>query len=340
VNVPTTTWSEWLARVDEEVVEPDLRIVDTHLHLWPSDRPYPTGVMDRLVPYGADELSADVTGGGHKIVRTVFVECGSAYRQSGPPHLAPVGETEYVAGVARTHPDTRLGAIVPTADLRLDELDEVLDAHEEAGEGLFRGIRHAIARAADPQGVRGFDSPNNLAADPAFRRGVARLGERGLLYESWQFHYQASEFLELARAVPETTMVLEHLCTPMGVKDWSDPRDPVFVEWKRGIQEIASCPNVVAKLGGTVLPHMGLGWDTEDRPRTSDEYLAGQRLYYEHMLESFGPERCMFESNFSVDQLALNYRTLWNAYKKLTQGFSASERAEMFEGTATRVYRL
>jgi Amidohydrolase len=116
--------------------------------------------------------------------------------------------------------------------------------------------------------------------------------------------------------------------------------DPVLVEWKRGIEQIASCPNVVAKLGGTVLPHLGLGWDTADRPRTSDEYLEGQRLYYEHMLESFGPDRCMFESNFSVDQFALNYRTLWNAYKKLTRDFSPSERADLFEGTATRVYRL
>lgn len=339
MSAPAAKWSEWLALVDEDVVDPDLPIVDTHVHLWPSGGPYPAGVDERLLPYGPEELSADVLG-GHNIVRTVFVECGTAHRQSGPPHLAPVGETEFVAEAARTHPDARIGAIVPTADLRLDELDEVLDAHEEAGQGLFRGIRHSIARAADPQGVYGFDAPSNLAADPAFRRGVSRLGARRLVYESWQFHYQASEFRDLARAVPETTMVLEHLCTPLGVADWSDRRDPVFVEWKRGIEQIASCPNVVAKLGGTVLPQLGLGWEHGDRPRTSDEYLEGQRIYYEHMLQSFGPGRCMFESNFSVDQYAVNYRTLWNAYKKLTRGFSPSERAEMFEGTATRVYQL
>ena len=340
MNAPSTKWSDWLALVDEEVVDPDLRIVDAHLHLWPSEGPKPAGVDDRLLPYGPDELSADVLD-GHNIVRTVFVECGAAYRQSGPPHLAPVGETEFVAEAARTHPDTRIGAIVPTTDLRLAELDEVLDAHEEAGEGLFRGIRHSIARAADHEGVdASWGAPAGMSTDPAFRRGVARLGARGLLYESWQYHYQALEFRDLARAVPETTMVLEHLCTPIGVADWSDPHDPVFVEWKRGIEQIASCPNVVAKLGGTVLPQLGLGWERLERPRTSDEYLEGQRLYYEHMLESFGPERCMFESNFSVDQYAVNYRTLWNAYKKLTQDFSPSERAEMFERTATRVYQL
>ena len=182
--------------------------------------------------------------------------------------------------------------------------------------------------------------PENLYLDSSFRRGVARLGERGFTYDSWHYHHQNGEFLELARATPGTTMVLDHFGTPVGVGPYASQREEIFAQWKKDIAEIAKCPNVVAKIGGLAMPDNGFGWHTADRPATSDEFIAQQSRYYLHAIECFSPARCMLESNFPVDRLSLSYGVLWNAYKKMTVHFSASERADLFYGTAARTYNV
>lgn len=321
----------WLDQVVEDVVEPDLAIVDPHHHLWPAGG---------ALPYGLAELHAD-TGDGHRVEQTVFVECHAAYRTDGDPELAPVGETEFVAGEALRDPAHLIAAIVAHADLRSPRLDEVLDAHEAAGQGLFRGIRDALSSALHPETLMiPGRAPAGLAADPVFRAGVRRLGERDLTYDTWHYHHQNRELLELARAVPGTTMVLDHFGTPLGVGPYAGRRDEIFEQWRDDITELARCENVVAKLGGLAMPDNGFGWNAADRPPTSDEFMAAQAPYYLHTIEAFGPERCMFESNFPVDRFSLSYRTVWNAFKKMTAGFSADERDAMFRGTARRVYRL
>ena len=330
-TAPTPGSQAWLDLVVEDVVDPDLRIVDPHHHLWPAGG---------ALPYGLDDLHRD-TGDGHLIERTVFVECHAAYRTSGDPELAPVGETEFVAGEAQRDPSHLIGAIVANADLRSSRLDEVLDAHEQAGRGLFRGIRHALSSPLYPETLRiPGRAPAGLAHDPAFRAGVRRLGERGLTYDTWHYHHQHREFLDLARAVPDTTMVLDHFGTPLGVGPFAGRHDEIFEQWRGDIADIARCPNVVAKLGGLAMPDNGFGWDAAARPPTSDEFIAVQSRYYLHTIECFGPDRCMFESNFPVDRFSLSYRTVWNAFKKLTVGFGAAERDAMFAGTARRIYRL
>ncbi len=328
MRTPAPGTDEWRALVDEPVVDPEQRIVDPHHHLWPA------GPM----PYDLHDLLADVHA-GHKVERTVFMECRAAYRTDGPPELASVGETEWVAEQSRRSGGLIAG-IVGHTDLRRANLDEILDAHVEAGAGLFRGIRDALSRAdpADGLMIRG-GAPAGLFEDPAFRAGVARLGARGLTYDSWNYHYQNREFLALARAVPDTVMVLDHFGTPIGVGRYAEQRDTIFDEWKRDIADIARCENVVAKLGGMAMPDNGYGWHTAARPPTSDEFVAAQGRYYLHMIECFGAERCMFESNFPVDRLSLSYRVLWNGLKKIAAGASAREREALFAGTATRVYR-
>jgi len=330
-STPTPGSQAWLDLVVEDVVEPDLAIVDPHHHLWPDG-----GAM----PYGLADLHAD-TGDGHLIEQTVFVECHAAYRTGGDPEFAPVGETEFVAGEAMRDPERLISAIVAHADLRSPRLDEVLEAHEAAGRGLLRGIRDALSHAKHPEVLRiPGRAPAGLYADPAFRAGVARLGERGLSYDTWHYHYQNPEMLEVARAVPGTTMVLDHFGTPLGVGPYASQREEIFEQWKLDIAAIAQCENVVAKIGGMAMPDNGFGWDGADRPASSDEFVAAQRRYYLHAIECFGPERCMFESNFPVDRFSLSYRTVWNAFKKLTADFSPDERTAMFSGTARRVYRL
>ena len=330
--MPEPMTQAWLDLVAEEVIDPAQRIVDPHHHLWPVGGP---------LPYGIADLTAD-TGSGHLIERTVFIECRSSYRADGPEHLRSLGETEFVAAVALSDPQHLIGGIVAHVNLTdTDHLDDVLDQHTELGGGQFRGIRDAGARDPHPEALTiPGDAPEGLFTDPAFRAGVARLGARGLTYDSWHYHHQNADFADLARAVPDTLMVLDHFGTPLGVGAYSNRRDEIFEAWKVDIAEIAKCDNVVAKLGGMAMPDNGFGWHTAPQPPTSDEFVAAQARYYLHPIECFGPERCMFESNFPVDRLSLSYRVLWNALKKIAAPFSESERDAMFRGTATRVYRL
>ena len=331
MNAPTPGTQDWLDLVVEDVIEPELPIVDPHHHLWP---------VGGVLPYGIDELHAD-TASGHHIERTVFMECGAAYRTAGPDELKSVGETEFIAATSLADPTHLIAALVAHTDLRRPDLDALLDAHEEAGQGLFRGIRDALSRAEHPEVMRiPGHAPAGLSEDPAFRAGVARLGERGLTYDTWHYHHQNRQFLELARAVADTLMVLDHFGTPAGVGPYASQREEIYEQWRHDIADIARCENVVAKIGGLAMPDNGFGWDTAARPATSDEFIAAQARYYLHTIESFGPERCMFESNFPVDRWSLSYRTFWNACKKMTVGFTAAERDAMFRGTATRVYRL
>jgi L-fuconolactonase len=313
----------------EDILDPQRRIIDPHHHLWPAGGG---------LPYGVDDLLGDVRD-GHRVEHTVFMECHASYRRDGAPEFRPVGETEFVADAAKRS-DGLIAAIVGNADLRLSNLDDVLDAHEAAAGGLFRGIRDAIARAEpeDQLMIPGW-APAGKFEDPAFRAGLARLGERGLTYDSWHYHYQNREFLELARVTPGTTMVIDHFGTPLGVGKYASQRDEIFATWKADITEIARCENVVAKLGGMAMVDNGYGWNAEEPP-SSDEFVAAQGRYYAHMIECFGADRCMFESNFPMDRMSLSYRTLWNAFKKIAAECSPSERDALFAGTAARVYRV
>ncbi len=288
-----------------------------------------------------NDLTADVSS-GHDVRRTVFIECGASYDKQAPTHLAPVGETRFVAAQAHDDPRHLIGGIVAHADLSdLVHLDEVLDAHAAAAQGLLRGIRDAAASDSDPSSLSiPGRAPAGLYAESTFRTGVSRLGERGLTYDAWHYHHQNREFAALARAVPNTVMVLDHFGTPLGVGSYAGKRDEIFSQWKVDIAEIAKCDNVVAKLGGLAMPDNGFGWHTADSPPTSDEFVALQAPYYQHTIECFGVERCMFESNFPVDKFSLSYRTLWNAFKKMVADYSPRERDALFFDTASRIYQV
>ena len=328
---PTPGTQEWLDQVVEDIIEPELPILDPHHHMWP---------QGQGLPYTRDDLHRDADA-GHNIVKTIFMECGSAYNRDAPEHLRSLGETAYIADQAFSDPKPLIAGIISSIDLRRDDRDELIDAHLAASRGLFRGVRDALARASHPEAMMiPGTCPENLYLDTSFRRGVARLGERGFTYDSWHYHHQNSEFLELARATPGTTMVLDHFGTPVGVGPYASQREEIFAQWKKDIAEIAKCPNVVAKIGGLAMPDNGFGWHTADRPATSDEFIAQQSRYYLHAIECFSPARCMLESNFPVDRLSLSYGVLWNAYKKMTVHFSASERADLFYGTAARTYNV
>ena len=335
--------AEWLARApEEEILEPDLPIIDPHHHLWDRARLHP--IQPR---YLLDEILEDV-GSGHNIVSTVFIECGAMFRADGPEHLRPVGETEFVNGIAAmsasgAYGGTRIAAgIVGTVDLRIGALaGEVLDAHVAAGGGRFRGIRRAVAWDAAPE-IRNHrtEPPEGLLLQADYRRGFAELGPRGLSFEAWCYHPQIPEVTDLARAFPDTTIVLDHFGGPLGTGPYAGRADETFAAWKPMARELAACPNVFAKLGGINMDVNGYGWHGRDRPPSSAELADATRRYYDFAIEAFGPDRCMFESNFPVDKLSCGYATAWNAFKRIAAGASADEKAALFHDTAARAYRL
>jgi len=310
----------------EQVLEPDLPICDPHHHLWetPGNR------------YMMEELTAD-TGAGHRITRTVFVECMSGWRSDGPESHRPVGETEFVVS---TDPNGFVAGIVGHADLRVPDIEDVLAAHVEAGHGRFRGIRDASAWDPSPD-VRASHTgpPARLLSDPAFRAGFAALGRAGLSYDAWLYHPQIPELTDLARSAPEVPIVLDHLGGPLGIGPYRGRREEVLAAWRSDMSDLASCPNVVVKLGGIGMPVYGMEWHRTGGA-TAEELAATWGPEIRWCIEQFGVDRCMFESNFPVDRPSCGYVTLWNAFKLMAADASAAEKAALFHDTAARFYRI
>jgi predicted TIM-barrel fold metal-dependent hydrolase len=341
----------------EAILEPDLPIVDPHHHLW--DRPaammanlpppsHPFERIIRLAPrYLLDQLLADLKS-GHNVRATVFLQCGAMYKIDGPPQLRPIGETEFVNGVAAMcasgiYGDVRACAgIVGHADLTLgDAVAEVLEAHLPAGGGRFRGIRHSASSDPD-SGVLGPMSrtPAGLYLSDAFRQGFARLAPMRLSFDAWLLEPQIGELANLARAFPETAIVMDHVGTPLGIAAYAGKREERFPIWRAAIFDLAKSENVFVKLGGLAMPFAGFPSFMSTPAATSAELAAEWKPYLETCIEAFGPSRCMFESNFPVDLGSCSYATLWNAFKRIAAGYSADEKTALFSGAATNFYRL
>ena len=336
----------------EEILDPDLPIIDPHHHLW--DRrgfQAPAGshpflrILGRTPYYMFDELRADA-GSGHRVVGTVFVECGAFYRADGPDSMKPVGEVEFVNGVAAQSASGAYGelracaAIVGHADLLAgDAVAAVLGAEIAAGNGRFKGIRHAGSYDADPA-VLGplVRAPAHLLASDSFRAGFAHLSRLGLSFDAWILEPQIGEVTDLARAFPDTQIVLDHVGTPLDIGSYSGKLGERFDIWRKAIQDLAACPNVSVKLGGLGMPFCGAPEQRADQPPSSQDLAAHWKPYIDTCIEAFGPERGMFESNFPVDRWAGEYATVWNAFKRLAAGASPEEKRALFAGTAAKIY--
>jgi L-fuconolactonase len=332
-----TVREDWLALHEEPVLLPDLAIVDAHHHLW--DRP--TG------RYLFDELMADLNA-GHRVVATLFVQCRSMYRQTGPEALRPVGEVEFINGIAAQSASGLYGAaracagIIGCADLRLGaDVVPVLEALQQAGGGRLRGIRNSTAWHADER-IRSnpIQPPPGLLSDAAFRQGAAQLQRFGLSLDIWAYHTQLPEVYALAYACPDTTIILNHAGGPLGAGPYAAQRREVFEIWRREMAALAGLPNVFLKIGGLGMPVGGWDFHLQDLPPSSLQLAQAWTPYVASCLELFGAQRCMFESNFPVDKGMFSYRCVWNAFKRMTAGCSEDERHALFSGNAARVYRI
>lgn len=338
-----------------DIIDPDRPIIDPHHHLWdirrtlasvPPQHDFLKAVALSPV-YLLPELLADF-GSGHNVVASVFVECGAYYRAGAPEALRPVGETEFVNGVAAMSasglygPARACAGIVAHADLTAGAMvREVLTAHKAAAPERLRGIRHSVAHDDDPSVLGFLQSPRaGMLAEPAFRAGLAEVAAAGLSYDVWMLAPQLPELVAMARALPQLSIICDHVGTPLGLGRYRGHRDAGFAGWAANIRALAACPNVVVKLGGLAMPFGGFASFMTDPMATAQALAEEWRPYIETCIEAFGPDRCMFESNFPVDRGTCDYPTLWNAFKLLSAGASEDEKTALFSGTAARVYRL
>ena len=333
------TGNDWLALTTEETLEPEIVICDPHHHFW-VHRPEPADYQQYLLP----DLAGDVNS-GHNVHSTVFIEVRCEYRTDGPDEMKPVGEVEYVqtiadASASGSHGPTKAAAaIIGHADLKLGEgVRPVLEAMQAASPNRFRGVRHSV----------GWDESRELAnreikgalGTDGYRAGAKALAGMGLILENSLYFHQASELADFARALPELTIVLNHIGGLVRVGPYANRDEYVLPEWRKGIELMAKAPNIVLKLGGVGQTRFAYGWDERETPVGSDELAETLGPLMNHCIEQFGPERCMFESNYPVDKISYSYNVLFNAFKRLSKDYSATDRANLFHGTAARVYNI
>jgi L-fuconolactonase len=334
--------NDWLALTQEPTLEPDLPICDPHHHFW--------DFRTARIPYQRyllHELAADMQS-GHSVRSTVFIEARAMYRVDGPEEMRPIGEVEFVQGLAAASasglygPGRAAASIVGHANLLLGErVAPVLEALKAASPNRFRGIRHSVTWDPHPE-VENTAAHRMQAqlANEQVRAGARVLARMGLTLEGWMYFPQLPEIADFARAIPNLQIIINHIGGLIRTGPYAGKDDEVLATWRRGIAAVAECPNVTIKLGGMGMPRTGFDWHVRARPIGSEELAAAMAPYMNYCIEKFGPNRCMFESNFPVDKVSFSYHVMYNAFKRLSQGHSASERTAMLHDTAVRVYRV
>ena len=300
----------WIDKIQEEIIEPGLPIIDPHHHLWHG--PVQEQGDNNPYRYLLEDLWND-TGSGHDIKKTVCIDCGQEYYEEGPQEFKPVGETEFVVEIAKQAQldplKSQISGIIGHVDMMLgDSAREVLEAHNEKGEGLFRGIRHSGGWDANEAVKNAHSEPTEqIYLEDKFQRGLQQLINLNMVFDTWHYHNQISDLTVLAKALPNLRIVHDHFGGPLGIGPYEGKKDLVFGKWKDDISALSECPNVYSKLGGLAMPINGWNLHKRDLPATSDELVNLHKAYYSHTIESFGVERCMFESNFPVDKQSISY---------------------------------
>ncbi len=331
--------NDWLALTQEETLDSELPICDPHHHFW-EYRPEPPSYQRYLL----EELAEDINS-GHNVRSTVFIEVSANYRTDGPEEMRAVGEVEFVEALAQASatgqygPSRAAAAIIGRADLKRGALVRpVLEALQAASPNRFRGIRHSVGWDPHPE-VQDREIEGCLA-HRGYLEGAGTLSSMGLRLETSMYFPQLPELAEFAKTLPELTIVLNHLGGLMRIGPYADRDEEIRAAWRSGVDQVAECPNIIMKLGGVGMPRMGFDLHTRSKPVGSEELAQSIAPFVNYSIEKFGPDRCMFESNFPVDKVSFSYHVLYNAFKRVSQGYTACERNNLFHDTAARVYRL
>ena len=338
INDKHKRYYDWLALVKEEIIDPELPIIDPHHHLWNGDNQ-----LAGSFPYLIEHLSED-TNSGHNIVGTIFMECAQGYYLGGEDKYKPIGETEYVLKIIKESKNTsnssNILGIISFADLMLgSKVKDVLNQHIIAGEGLFKGIRHAAGWDQSDEIHNSHSNPvENIYSNKSFRKGAEELIKLNLTFDAWHYHHQINDLTDFAKNYPELTIIHNHFGGPLGVGPYQNKRREIFKKWKDDVSLLSESKNVYAKLGGLAMPVNGWNFHKQDKPATSDQIIDMHYEYYLHTIECFGVDRCMFESNFPVDRRSVSYHVLWNAFKKMVFNYSGDDKNKLFFQNAKEVY--
>ena len=329
---------EWIAQIREEIINPELPIIDPHHHLWNGDNQ-----LAGSFPYLIENLNED-TFSGHNIVGTIFMECAQGYYLDGEEKYKPVGETEFVINLIKDSEklskSTNIMGIIGFADLMLGhEVKDVLNTHLSKGEGLFRGIRHAAGWDKNNEIHNSHSNPiENIYHNKSFIKGAEELINLKLTFDAWHYHHQINDLSIFAKKYPELTIIHDHFGGPLGVGPYEGKKEEIFKKWKDDISLLSESKNVYAKLGGLAMPVNGWNFHKQNKPASSDQIVDMHHEYYLHTINCFGVERCMFESNFPVDRRSVSYHVIWNAFKKMVLGYSDEDKNKLFFKNAKDVY--
>lgn len=329
---------DWLAQVKEEIIDPELKIIDPHHHLWNGDNQ-----LAGSFPYLIENLNED-TFSGHNIVGTIFMECAQGYYLDGEEKYKPVGETEFVINLIKDSEklskSTNIIGIIGFADLMLGhEVKDVLNTHLSKGEGLFRGIRHAAGWDKNNQIHNSHSNPiENIYHNKSFMKGAEELINLKLTFDAWHYHHQINDLSIFAKKYPELIIIHDHFGGPLGVGPYEGKKEEIFKKWKDDISLLSESKNVYAKLGGLAMPVNGWNFHKQNKPASSDQIVDMHHEYYLHTINCFGVERCMFESNFPVDRRSVSYHVIWNAFKKMVLGYTDEDKNKLFFKNAKDVY--
>jgi predicted TIM-barrel fold metal-dependent hydrolase len=294
--------------------------IDPHHHLWDLERHYYPWLSDPMRPslvgdfssirhsYLVADYLADIAR--QNIVKSVHLQAEYDPRD-------PVAETRWLQAVA-DDPRSRgfPHGIVAYADLSDPGVEAILVGH--CAFANMRGIRQILNHHPNP--TFNFVSRDYLE-EPGWCANYGLLGKHGLSFDMQLYDPQMAAAAVLARRYPDIHIIINHTGTPVD-------RDAAGIDgWRRGMRLLAECPNVATKISG-----LGMAdhrWTVESI-----------RPFIMETIEMFGVERCMFASNFPVDRMFSDYNLLWNAFRAVTAGFTAGERAALFHDNAARFYRL
>jgi L-fuconolactonase len=343
----------------EPVLDPQLPIVDVHHHLF--FRPKPSPDTFKAMPPGPwryfcerntthryllEEFTAEIADSGHNVRATVFLDSRSMYRPDGPEEMKSVGEVEFASGTAAMAASGMFGPVKVCAGiigdvLRVEEgMEKVLEAHIQAGGGRYRSLHFNAHWDPDPAFPRLTPAPGILV-DEKFRAGYRELERLGLAFDVNLYEPQLPDLIDLARAFPGIQIVLNHTGWILGTGPYAGKRVERYPIWLNNMKILGECPNVAVKLGGLGgYPFLGFRTFLTQPRATSEEIAEEWRPTIEGCIETFGVDRCMFESDAPGHNATCSYRVLWNAFKRIVAGTSKDEKTALFSGTATRIYRL
>ena len=326
--------NDWLASLEESILEPDIAIVDPHHHLW----------LRNGYTYLLPEFAADIAS-GHNIVASVFAECHSMYRRSGPEVLRSLGETEFFCGQSAMATSGTFGVVsgcdvmFGNVDLMLgDAIEPLLEAHLEASAGRFRGVR--ISTGWHPhENVHNVVEMPHVLLNPKVKEAAAVLDRMALTLDCWVYHTQLDEVIDLADAYPNLTIILNHAGSPILGGPYRGKVDDVFADWQARIGRLGERENVFVKLGALPIRMPGYQGD-RTLPPSSQEVAAAWQPWIDTCIDAFSPARSMYESNFPVQKRWCSYQVCWNAFKRISLGASVVEKRNLFAGAAVHAYRM